>query len=72
MLVYVPAHYHISCSGGSVSGLPATSPATERAMQTCTVVDVAYFFPWHPSPERPDVLPDTTKDTHVYANMVTF
>jgi hypothetical protein len=68
MLVYVHAHYHIFCSGGNVLGLPATV----RAMQTCTVVDVAYFFPWHPSPKRRDVLPDTTKDTHVYAKMATF
>jgi hypothetical protein len=40
MLVYVPAHYHNFCSGGSVLGLPATSPAMVRAMQTCTVVDI--------------------------------
>jgi hypothetical protein len=72
MLVYVHAHYHIFCSVGNVLGLPATSPATVRAMQMCTVVDVAYFFPWHPSPERRYVLPDTTKDMHVYANMATF
>ena len=49
MSVYVAARHRILCGAGNVFCLPATSIMIVQAMQTCTVVDVAFFFPRHPS-----------------------
>ena len=45
---------------------------TAQAMQTCTMVDVVFFPPQHPSVEHIQVLPNTHKDTPIYNNIVTF